>query len=58
MVVPLRSVELSVIKQINRANVKTEPEDQPVLQIEVVQPCPTTGSGLYNPKYIGHRIFN
>lgn len=48
----------SVIKQINRANVKTEPEDQPVLQIEVVQPCPTTGSGLYNPKYIGHRIFN
>lgn len=48
----------SVIKQINRANVKTEPEDQPVLQIEVVQPSPTTGSGLYNPKYIGHRIFN
>lgn len=48
----------SVIEQINRANVKTEPEDQPVIQIEVVRPCPTTGSGLYNPKYIGHGIFN
>lgn len=48
----------SVIEQINRANVKTEPADQPVIQIEVVRPCPTTGSGLYNPKYIGHGIFN